>query len=202
MIYSRFWILILGVCYFSPLNAQNHYRPLYNGRDLANWFTLPGGDWEIINSEIVGTSPASEARHGILLTKEKFKDFELAVVYKAVEGNSGVYFRVDTVDHVVGVKGFQAEVDPSKDGGGLYETLGRGWVVQPTPSEFEAWYLPNQWNEMKIRAVGGDITVWLNGHQSAQLKDDPSSKEGFIGLQLHGGMDMKVIYKMIEIREL
>ena len=121
--------------------------------------------------------------------------------YLAVKGNSGLYFRVDKGGGA-GVLGFQAEIDPNRDAGGLYETGGRAWVVRPALKNVKKWYKPGQWNEMSVVAVGRRIVVHVNGKKSAELKDDPGRTEGHIALQLHGGQEMDVQLKDIEILDL
>lgn len=187
----------------SEVNAglEENWQSLFNHQNLEGWHALPGGKWEVQQGMIVGTSPADEPLHGILLSDKVYGDFKLKVTYKALRGNSGVYFRVEKVDDPVHVYGFQAEIDPEKDAGGLYETGGRAWVVQPTPEDVKKWYKPNEWNEMTIIAKGKDVTVFVNGHKTAELKNDPGRTNGYIGLQLHGGMDMHVMFKEILIME-
>ncbi len=180
---------------------QDNWKPLFNHQNLEGWEALPGGEWKVENGMIVGTSPADEPLHGILLTTKEYGDFKLRVVYKANKGNSGVYFRVEKVDDAVSVYGFQAEIDPEKDAGGIYETGGRAWVVQPTPEDVKKWYKPNEWNEMTITAIGKDVTVMVNGYKTAEVKGDPGRTKGYIGLQLHGGMEMDVMFKDIDIIE-
>lgn len=183
-----------------PVQEKN-WDTLFNHVNLDGWEAMPGGKWEVRNGFILGTSPAEEPLHGILISKKEYGDFTLKVIYKAIKGNSGVYFRVEKVDEPVHVHGFQAEIDPEKDAGGLYETGGRSWVVQPTPEEVKKWYKPNEWNEMIIKAEGKDVTVSLNGFKTAELKNDPGRTKGYIGLQLHGGMEMEVLFKEILIQE-
>ena len=190
---------IMACCAFGI--HQKGWQKLFDGKSLNGWHTKPGGKWEVQNGMIVGTSPKEEQRHGILITDKTYKDFILKVVYKAVKGNSGLYFRVDKVDEEVGVHGFQAEIDPDKDAGGLYETGGRAWVSQPTPEQVNSWYKKGEWNTMEVIAKGGDITVKVNGKTSARLVNDSGRREGHIGLQLHGGMDMEVYFKEVLIRE-
>ena len=116
---------------------------------------------------------------------------------------SGFYFRVKRVKHFVSVKGFQAEIDArGKEIGGLYETLGRSWVVNPTKEQFVKYYKIKEWNDMTVRAVGRDVVVHVNGVKTAELKNDQGNIEGFFGLQLHGGQDMDVYYKDIKIKDL
>jgi len=119
--------------------------------------------------------------------------------FKAVQGNSGFYFRVDKVESNVGVHGFQAEIDMGNEVGGLYETGGRGWVVKPSPEEVKKYFKPQQWNQMTVSAHSRHIVVHVNGHKTAELKNDPGRLEGHLALQLHGSKDMHVMFKDIEI---
>ena len=150
----------------------------------------------------MGKSTKEEKRHGILLTEKRYRDFNIRLNFKVLKGNSGLYFRVDTVASGVSVNGFQAEMDEYKDIGGLYETGGRAWVVQPTPEQVQEYFKVHEWNEMTVSAMGRHITVYVNGIKTAELKDDPGRLEGFIGLQLHGSMEMHVLFKDIEIQVL
>ena len=180
------------------------FEPLFDGSTLRGWHALPGGNWEARDGVLVGTSTKDESRHGLLVTDKRFRDFTVLFQFRVLEGNSGFYFRVDEVDSGVGAHGFQAEVDKTLATGGLYETGGRGWVVQPDQDAMKAWsrpYVPGEWADMIISAYGGDITVTVNGLKTAELRDDPGRREGHIGLQLHGGADMHVEFKNIEIHE-
>ena len=185
----------------SSIQAQRWIN-LFNGKNMDGWHILPGGDWKVQDGIIAGTSPAAEPKHGLLVSDSVFADFEIEVSYKAVKGNSGLYFRAQEVADAVGVYGFQAEIDPDKDAGGLYETGGRKWVVQPSAAEVKKWYRPGKWNTMKVRAVGKDITVWVNGKQTAHLTNDPGRTAGRIALQLHGGMDMEVYFRTVRIKQI
>jgi hypothetical protein len=107
------------------------------------------------------------------------------------------------VDHPVAVKGFQAEITPRGRGiGGLYETLGRAWVVRADGDTVADVFKEEDWNTMEVRAVGGDITVRLNGAKVAELTDDPGLPAGHIALQLHGNGHMDVRFRRIEMREM
>jgi hypothetical protein len=163
---------------------------------------MPGGEWKVEDGAIVGKSSKEDQRHGLLVTDRKYKDFEVQAKYNAIKGNSGLYFRVDEVGGEVGVHGFQAEIDTHQDVGGLYETGGRAWVIQPTPEQVKTWYKPGEWNQMSVRAEGGHVVVTVNGKKTAELTNDPGRTQGHIALQLHGGMDMDVMFKDIRIKEL
>jgi hypothetical protein len=177
------------------------WMPLFNGRDLDGWEAIGGGQWAVEEGAIRGTSAATESAHGHLVSRTQVTDFAVRLKYKAIKGNSGLYFRI-AKEGPVGVKGFQAEIDPERDAGGLYETGGRGWVVQPTAEQVESWYRPGEWNSMSVVAIGGRIVAHVNGKQSAELRNDPGRRQGHIALQLHGGQEMDVLFKEIEMIDL
>lgn len=176
------------------------WQPLFDGKTLKGWHTLPGGNWKVENGMIVGTSEKSDPRHGLLVTDKIYNDFELRIKYLAAKGNSGLYFRVKEVGGPYGVEGMQAEIDQGQGAGGLYETSGRGWVVQPDSANVKKWYKPGQWNTMTVLAKGPSIVVHVNGYKTAEFYDDSGRPNGRIALQLHGDQDMLVSFKDIEIK--
>ena len=164
--------------------GRHVWEPLFNGRDLTGWSALPGGEWVVKDGAIVGTSPKSEARHGILLSERTFRDFTVRCKFRVVRGDSGLYFRVSRAKGAASVKGFQVEIDETAETGGLYETGGRGWVVKLDAQTVEkiqkTGYKPGEWAALTLSVHGSRYVVHLNG------------------IQLHGGQDMHVEYKDIE----
>jgi hypothetical protein len=192
-------VLVFVVAGCQSAGSGAKWKPLFDGRSLEGWHTLPGGKWEAEDGVIVGTSSKAEKRHGLLVSDKRFGDFTVRLKFKAAKGNSGFYFRVDKVESAVGVHGFQAEIDANNDIGGLYETGGRAWVVKPSPEEVKKYFKPGQWNQMTVSAHGRHIVVHVNGHKTAELKNDPGRLEGHLALQLHGSKDMHVMFKDIEM---
>ncbi|MBW8039035.1 MAG: DUF1080 domain-containing protein [Planctomycetes bacterium] len=181
-------------------NLGRHvWKLLFNGKTLTGWHALPGGKWQVSDGAIVGTSASSESRHGLLVSDKSFGDFTIRLKFKAIKGNSGFYFRADEVGSGVGVHGFQAEIDASKDVGGLYETGGRAWVVQPSAEDVATWFKPQEWNQMTVSAHGRRVVVHVNGRKTAELKNDKGRLKGHLGLQLHGGQEMHVMFRDIEM---
>ena len=184
--------------------GQHVWKPLWDGKTTNGWETMKGGSWKIVEDKdgnyIEGTSPKSERAHGMFISKEKFSDFTLRVKAKILQGNSGLYFRAERLKGGVNVAGFQAELDANNDNGGLYETNGRAWVVKPKPEEVKRFWRVGEWNEMVVSAHGTRIVVHVNGTKTAELpNDEKGRREGFIALQLHGGQDMHVMFKDIEM---
>jgi len=194
-------VCLLGVCAATAFGAdkESGFVPLFDGKTLSGWHAIGVGEWTVEDGVIVGRKKA-EREFGHLVTDRTFKDFTIRLKFKAVKGNSGLYFRIEEKGFS-GVSGFQAEIDANRDVGGLYETNGRAWVVKPKPEDVKRYFKPQEWNEMTVCARGGNIVVYVNGVKSAEVKDDPGRREGHIALQLHGGMDMLVMFKDIEIRE-
>ena len=151
---SFLFIILAGATALSfnfPIRMQE-WKPLFDGKTLKGWHALPGGNWKVEKGMIVGTSEKSDPRHGLLVTDNIYTDFELRIKYLAVKGNSGLYFRVKEVGGPYGVEGLQAEIHPFQGAGGLYETGGRNWVVEPDSTDVKKWYKPGQWNTMTVSA--------------------------------------------------
>jgi len=191
-------ILLLG----AAQTSAEKLVPIFDGKTLKGWTPAPGGKWEVKNGAIVGTSPRTERRHGILLTDEQFSDFVVHAKFRVLSGDSGFYFRAERVKSAVSVNGFQVEIDTTQETGGLYETGGRGWVHRPTAEVIKARnYRKGEWSTLELHANGGHILVKINGVVSSELKNDKGRRKGHIGLQLHGGQNMHVEFKQIAIAE-
>ena len=190
-------VVSLAACASGP-----RFEAVLSPGSLAGWHATPGGSWEWRGDVLVGVSPASERRHGVLVSDARYSDFEARVEFRVVAGDSGFYFRVDEKGGVVSVAGFQSEVDTTLETGGLYETGGRAWVVKPDAERLAEVYRPGEWASLRVRAVGGDVDVWVNDYKTASLRDDPGRRAGHLGLQLHGGQEMHVEYRDLRLLDL
>jgi hypothetical protein len=188
-------------CAFAQSKEQAT-QPLFDGKTLQGWTATPGGQWEVRDGVIVGTSKKSERRHGILLTDREYSNFVVKAKFRVLTGDSGFYFRSERVKKGTAVNGFQVEVDSSQETGGLYETGGRAWVKKPSAEAIsQRNYTPGKWTDLELTALDGRIVVKINGVVSAELENDKGRRKGHFGLQLHGGQDMHVEYKDLSIRE-
>ena len=195
---KNIFLLFCGLCLTLVLPAQ---KKIFNGKNLNGW-TINGTEkWYVENKELICESGPDKA-YGYLSTDKSYKNFELSLQFKQeANGNSGVFIR----SSIEGVKisGWQVEVAPAGNHtGGIYESYGRGWLIQPLPED-EKYLKTGDWNDMKIRLVNDEITTWLNGHQMVTLKDEKIGEgKGFIALQIHDGGGIKVRWKKIKINEL
>ncbi len=192
-------IAAAAVIMASPTNvAAQEAISLFNRNDLTGW-TIHGTErWYVENGELVGES-GPDAAYGYLATEATFKDFELTLEFlQEADGNSGVFIR----SHVEGtrVSGWQVEVaPPGRHTGGVYESYGRGWLIEPELGRETALRM-GEWNAMHIRVIGDRVTTWLNGVEMVDLVDERIGKaEGHIALQIHDGGGIKVRWRNLRV---
>jgi hypothetical protein len=182
-------------------NSSLKQTVLFNGQDLDGW-TIHGTEkWYVEDGELVCES-GPQAEYGYLSTDQFYDDFELTLEFRQeADGNSGVFFR-STVEGTK-ISGWQVEVaPPGHSTGGIYESYGRGWLIQPEPEKDKALKM-GEWNTLKIRAVGPLITTWLNGEEMIQLEDKKiGAGKGSIALQIHDGGGIKVRWRNIVVKPL
>ena len=181
----------------------NDWTELLVPGSFDGWHALPGGTWTWNDGVLEGRITKDDPRHGLLVTDREYDDFEAVLSFRIVKGDSGFYHRVEELGDAIGVSGFQAEIDPTPEVGGLYETRGRGWVIKPDPAMIEELRSRSgEWLEMRVRAVGGEVDVFVDGYPTASLRDDPGRRRGHLALQLHANMDVEVDFRSLRIRSL
>lgn len=176
-------------------------KKLFNGKDLSGWKIHGTEKWYVEKGELICES-GPDKQYGYLATDKNFQDFELTLEFKQESnGNSGVFFR-SSLDGTK-ITGWQAEVAPlNRHSGGIYESYGRGWLIQPDSAKEKA-LKEGEWNKMVVRVKGNNVTTWLNGEQMVTLDDEKIGQgQGKIALQIHDGGGVKVRWRNIKIREL
>jgi hypothetical protein len=177
------------------------FKKIFNGKDLAGW-TIHGTEkWYVENNELVCES-GPDKQYGYLSTNKSYDNFILELNFKLeANGNSGVFIR--SAIEGTKISGWQVEVAPQDHHtGGIYESYGRGWLIKPT-EEGEKTLKGNEWNKLRIKVLGDEVTTWLNDKQIVTLKDEKIGKgKGFIALQIHDGGGIKVRWKNIRLKEI
>lgn len=182
-------------------SCKSGHKSLFNGNDLTGWDIYGTEKWYVEDGLLISES-GPDKMYGYLATTNKYKDFELTLEFKQeADGNSGVFFRSDIEGRKIA--GWQVEVAPPKmHTGGIYESYGRGWLIQPDPDKDKALKY-GEWNKMKIRVVGNQVTTWLNGQEMISLTDQKiGDANGKIALQIHDGGGIKVYWRNINIKEI
>jgi predicted RNA-binding Zn-ribbon protein involved in translation (DUF1610 family) len=91
---------------------------------------------------------------------------------------------------------------PGQHTGAIYDSAIGKWAnLEDMNERKEKMHRFKEWNELRVRVVGDDLTVYLNGYLISDLSGYPLPRDGVIALQLHAGGAMKVRFKDIHIRE-
>jgi hypothetical protein len=86
--------------------------------------------------------------------------------------------------------------------GGIYESYGRGWLVQ-IPDEKEEILKVGDWNTLRIIVKGDNVKTYLNGEEMVDLYDEKiGAAQGRIALQIHDGGGIKVLWRNLILQTL
>ena len=180
---------------------------IFNGKDLTGWVQVLDSKWVVKDGVLSAKQDPKGRRQGEswLITEKDYTDFVLTLKYRVSKGgNSGVFLRdpVSRADRVA-----------AKDGGAPPWEIGLEANIQDSPkTEWPTGSVysigtpaahgldkPGEWNDMKIKVQGEQITVWLNDKQAVDVKQT-RSKKGGIGFQRHGTPEYKD--KLVELKDI
>jgi len=224
--------LALAAPYVIPVSARGAEgaQAIFNGKDLAGWDGDPRF-WSVQDGAITGITTKEVPAQGntfIVWRGGTTKDFELRVMFRMENHNSGIQYRSKTRDNDKGkwvMSGYQADMDESNSyTGGLYEEGGRGILALPghkvtigpdgkpkdagaltDAKEIKAAIKNKDWNEYVVVARGNHLIQKINGLMTADVTDDDEKRramEGLLGFQLHAGPPMKVQFKDVTFKVL
>ncbi len=102
------------------------------------------------------------------------------------------------------MSGFKAVVADNATWGSLNGCARHGFAVHVPQKELTKVLRIGDWNEVRIRAVGSRIQLWLNGYRTVDWTEtDPKiPTKGVFGLQTHQGPPGEGRYRKIMVREL
>jgi hypothetical protein len=199
-----FWLptfLLLTTIATAARADDDGFVSIFDGKTLTGWHRNPerighgtGGSWKVEDGVITGEQdPPGSGNGGILLTDEKFGDFELRIDLKPDWGIcSGLFVRANdkgqcfqmmvdyhdrgNVGHIYGegTGGFNTrpyDIFGEEQEGKLLKLFAK--PVEPAPPAtptctsdewLKAWKV-NDWNTAQVRVVGNPprITTWING---------------------------------------
>lgn len=174
----------------APAASDAGWEPLFDGHSLNGWKVVNGtASYEVVDGAIVGTTKAGTP-NSFLATDKSYSNFVLEFEAKQTVGpsNSGVQFRSHSKPAVMQgrVHGPQMDLDPSERQwtGGLYDEAMSGWWYPGTLNPQPGLYKFDEWNQIRIEAVGPSMRTWVNGQLSAYVLD-ATYQDGFIALQVH-----------------
>ncbi len=208
----------------SSASAQDGFKPLFNGKDLAGWDGNPEL-WKVENGEIVGTTTGPEqlAYNQFLIWRGgKVKNFELKVKIKQAGNNTGIQYRSKELPEngKWSIGGYQCDIHPAAPNNAMvYEEKGRGIICQNGQGvvidpEAKRWLASEhdpvkvdiaEWHEYTVIAQGNHLIHKIDGQVTIDLFDFELAKrslEGLIAFQIHRGPAMKVQIKDVMLKEL
>jgi hypothetical protein len=183
------WIVLTLFCV--SVLAAPRWQKLFDGKTMNGWRLMAvhggrGGVWTVEDGALVGNQDTDHTG-GLLATVRKFGDFEIEVQFQADYAlDSGLFLR--TRDDGMG---YQITIDYREGGyvGSLYASGTAGFLVQC--EDWKKAYKEKGWNKLRVRIEGqpAHITAWLNGVKTIDFQDTEARypREGYIGLQVHGG---------------
>ena len=184
------------------LPRKNKEVSLFNGKDLTGWEAFGTELWYVKDGMIICES-GPEKKYGYLATRNYYDNYDLTVEFKQeADGNSGIFVR-SFIEPEAKVNGWQVEVAPKgRDTGGIYESYGRGWLIKIEDAK-EDILKPGEWNTMRIKVNGDNVTTWLNGQEMVNFTDAKIGKgKGRIALQIHDGGGIKVLWRNLNLKTL
>jgi hypothetical protein len=138
---------------------------LFSKDDFSQW-TKVNGDPVDVGWAIKKGVVHRNARGGDIITKEKFKDFELTFEWKISEaGNSGIKYRtrgsLGLEYQVLDDRKHRDNKNPTHRAASLYEL-----VAAPDSKPLKK---VGNWNKGRIVAKGNQIEHWLNGEKVVKV---------------------------------
>ena len=158
------------------------WQTLVDGeKGMENFNAIGDANWHAEGGAIV----ADKGKAGFLVTKNSYGDFELrAEFYAETDTNSGVFIRCSNpqklgADTCYEVNIWDIRPEPKYGTGAIVNV-----AAVPVPIANKAG---GRWNTFEITAKGSQLTVKLNGVQTASVQDGKLASGPF-GLQMGPGV--------------
>lgn len=186
-------LLISGIV---EASAQSALELIFNGKDLSGWKAPePNPYWKVSEGMFVGESE-EKLKSNVLRTEKVYRDVIVeAEVRWNGEIDSGIMVRTPEIQVQIGVSRSLKQDMTGSFYVGKYPEAGQA-------REANRLLKPGDWNAIRLQAKGDTFTVWLNGEKVSEYTDPKYSAPGPIGLQVHGGVKMKVEFRNLRARAL
>ena len=178
----------------------------------GGWETLVDGDKGLENFDRVGdanwrteggTIMADKGKGGFLLTKKAYKDFEIrAEFYAQTDTNSGVFIRCANAAKIGADSCYEVNIwdirpEPKYGTGAIVDV-----AAVPVPLQNKAG---GKWNTYEITAKGDQLTVKLNGVQTANVQNGKHAAGPFAlqyGPGVKGAQGGPIKWRKVQVRSL
>jgi len=184
-------MLVMGLSALTFVWAADVWQKLFDGKTMNGWRLMAvhggnGGVWTVENGALVANKEPDH-KGGLSGTETKYSDFEIELEFKAdFPADTGLFLRTREDG-----MGYQITLDHC-DGcfiGSLYAPAEGGFIQQN--KDWPKYLKKGDWNKLRARVEGqpAHVTAWLNGVKMTDFQDNRERypREGYIGLQVHGG---------------
>ncbi len=237
-LFGPFFLLLCLVAVVPQASAEPGLNQLTRPESLSGWQLLFDGKstegwrnykkdtvsegWKVVDGVLVREGKNA----GDIVTKKKYKYFELSLEYNISEGgNSGLMFHVNEDNPNPWQSGPEVQIqdnvaghDPQKSGWlyQMYQPVAPSWVKET--GVLDSTRPAGQWNQLFLRIAPNQCEVSMNGElyyrfklgdaqwkalvaksKFASYKDFGATGEGYICLQDHGNL---VSFRNVKVREL
>jgi hypothetical protein len=170
------YLLVFSTVFSCEFLGQGEIVQLFEN-NTDTWIIAGDTYWQFEDEQLVGRLDSGA---GLVMTKEKFFDFQLTLEFLPDSTiNSGVFIRCQ--DQVLSAETCYEfniwDLHPNQD----YRT---GAIVTHSIPLYQVNTI-NKWNTYEIRAEKGIIRARINGKLVADLKDNTFDR-GYVGLQAAG----------------
>src|SRR5438034_7527731 len=174
-------VVALAGCAQMRAMTGGGWETLVDGdKGLENFSRVGDANWRAEDGAIV----ADKGKGGYLVSKNAYKDFEIrAEFWAATDTNSGVFIRCTDPAKIGAVNCYEVNIwdirpEPKYGTGAIVDV-----AAVPVPIVNKAG---GKWNTYEITAKGSQLTVKLNGVQTADVQDGKHA-EGRVALQFGNG---------------
>ena len=169
---------------------------VFNGKDLTGWVVpAPNPFWTVTDGVLTGVNDPAK-KGSMLRTEKSYGDFEL-------EGEARWNGDIDS-GFMIRKPELQLQIGTSRslktDMTGCFYT---GTYPEAGQAKDRAKLLKiGEWNHFKLRAKGDTFTVYINGTEAVSYQNAKYADPAPVGLQIHGGLDMKIEFRNLKVKEL
>ena len=183
--------------------GKDELQAIFNGKDLTGW-KVPAENpwWKVVEGVLVGEND-EKLKGNVLYTEKSYTDviFETDVRWSG-EIDSGIYLRKAKAP----AKGeVQVQIGVSRS---LKKDMTCSLYIHGKYPDYaqakntEKLLKANDWNTMRVQAIGAKYTLWLNVEMVMECEDPAFPNAGPIGVQIHGGLKMKVEFRNMKVKDL
>jgi serine/threonine protein kinase len=185
-----------------PPPPFGEFVQLFNGQDLEGWKAHPdaSGAWTVKDGMLVGRG----TNHYLYTTRGDYGDFRLRAEAKInAAGDSGILVRMPAPEgEPIPESGYEVQI--VGDAGHASPTasiIPHGAAVRSEGARGRGDLIkPDEWFVLEIAAIGGKLTVAIDGREVIRYRDDPPRPRGNIALQSFSDAT-EVSFRKIEISE-